>query len=456
VNRVRLLVAVVFLTMTLSVVQAVADISLVADLDSNATNGPDTLLVEPTDTVTVYLWLTGTDSASALGVTIGDTTGSLLWVGDTTGAVYRTPLGWSNGPTVPDGSGWVLLQATDWSGALSLHPPCEFARLQFYVSPGDSCGSLSWDPEMCGWYNQDLGDSVFVSFERPVICVDSVLAAREGDSGGAEASEDPGESSEADQGGSADSPFVRELVVPESVFLFVNGARLKDTISCSWEVGGALRLGGQQALSPGQSQELTLSEARLSEMTKDIPFVLQRIREGIALRQACLEWESAVRSAQRAFYRAYHDTWAESRSETLARVAAAEVLMSEGGEVVSEAGAMWTEGEARITWAGYGHPTVFSETRMRSFQWEDPAPEPSITSARGLLSTLGALLKEGRPSVIVLFRGDIISVSSDTSEHSEVARILAQISASTEDNVVSGHLPREAVLEILRHGGTGQ
>ena len=85
----RLLSAVALMIITLNLGSAEGNISIVADLDSNAANGPDTLLIEPTDTVTVYLWFTGTDSVSAVGVTVGDTSGALSWIRDTTGAVYQ-------------------------------------------------------------------------------------------------------------------------------------------------------------------------------------------------------------------------------------------------------------------------------------------------------------------------------------------------------------------------------
>ncbi|MFH1314071.1 MAG: hypothetical protein ABIJ00_12710 [Candidatus Eisenbacteria bacterium] len=173
--------------------QALAGLSIVADLDSNATNGPDTLQIEPTDTVLVRLWFTGTDSVISYGVTVGDTTGALSWVEETTATIYNSPSGWTNTSVQQDSLGWLLLQATDFSISTPIQVPYEFARLKFYVTPGDSCGTLEWNPDLSAWFNKDVGESTFVAFEGPTICVDSVLDG--GEDGGEQSGgrEDSGE-----------------------------------------------------------------------------------------------------------------------------------------------------------------------------------------------------------------------------------------------------------------------
>ena len=159
----------------LSVSGASASLSIVADLDSNATNGPDTLQIETADTVVVYLWFTGTDSISSFGLTLGDTSGALSWVEESKTVVYNTPNGWSDVDVDEDSLAWLLLQSTDFSFSSPIQPAFEFARLKFFVTPGDSCGTLEWNPDMSGWFNPGVGESTFVAFEGPTICVDSVL-----------------------------------------------------------------------------------------------------------------------------------------------------------------------------------------------------------------------------------------------------------------------------------------
>lgn len=164
-----------------------ASMSIVADLDSNATTGPDTLLIEPTDTVIVYFWFTGTDSIGAFGVTLGDTSGALTWVEEADSLVYDTPAGWTDVSVSDDSLGWILLQSTDFSFSTPIHGPYQFAQLKFFVTPGDSCGSLDWDPDLSGWFESSLGESAFTDFETPLICV-SEIRGRDGggEDGGSE------------------------------------------------------------------------------------------------------------------------------------------------------------------------------------------------------------------------------------------------------------------------------
>lgn len=201
-RRLSVSVVVAVVLMRFFASQAPASISIVADLDSNATNGPDTLQVEPTDTVLVRLWFTGTDSMLSYGVTLGDTSGALSWVEETATAIYNSPSGWTDINVQQDSLGWVLLQATDFAFATPIHAPYEFARLKFFVTAADSCGTLERNLDLCGWFNLDLGTGEFGGFEGPVICVDEVLDG--GGGGGGEPDEPDGDAGE----GEIDEPAV--------------------------------------------------------------------------------------------------------------------------------------------------------------------------------------------------------------------------------------------------------
>ncbi len=92
--------------LALAVTSAPADIGLVADVDGNYQNGPDTLQIEPGDTVLVHVWITGAgDSLVGFGITVGDTSGALVWVEEEGESVYTTPSGWSNSRSRPPGTG---------------------------------------------------------------------------------------------------------------------------------------------------------------------------------------------------------------------------------------------------------------------------------------------------------------------------------------------------------------
>ena len=150
----------------------VADLSIVADLDSNATNGPDSTGIDPGDTVLVRLWITGADSMHAFGITFGDTSGVFEWISDTSSVIYVTPNGWTNTEVRLDTStGWLLLQATDFGLDAPLHTPCEIARLQFTSDDAGECAEFVGDLSISGWMDTDIDGDTFSTFEAAKVCV---------------------------------------------------------------------------------------------------------------------------------------------------------------------------------------------------------------------------------------------------------------------------------------------
>jgi len=120
--------------LVLTLGSASAEISIVADLDSNYTNGPDTLVMDPGDTVLVRVWITGEDSLVAWGMTLGDTSGALQWVEEEAGEIYTVPGGWTGAaPGFDSSTGWLLLQATDFSLNAPMGFPSMVANLRFTV-----------------------------------------------------------------------------------------------------------------------------------------------------------------------------------------------------------------------------------------------------------------------------------------------------------------------------------
>ena len=150
---------------------AEAGLSIVADLDSNATNGPDSTDIDVGDTLVVHVWITGEDSLYSFGITLGDSTGDLSWVEDTTTAIYMTPNGWTDIAVYTDSNGLLLLQSTDFSVNAPLHTPYEVARLKFQGVTGGECPDLVGDLNMSGWMDTNFEELEFDDFEGPNICV---------------------------------------------------------------------------------------------------------------------------------------------------------------------------------------------------------------------------------------------------------------------------------------------
>ncbi|MBM3319867.1 MAG: hypothetical protein FJY73_04250, partial [Candidatus Eisenbacteria bacterium] len=174
--------ACVALLLGLTFTVALADPSIVADLDSNATNGPDTLEVEPGDTVLVRIWITGSsDSLFGFGITVGDTSGVLDWLEDSASAVFVTPVAWTDFAILEDDVGFLLLQPYDFSFSQPLHLPAEVARLRFVATAGGECAPLAWDSTMCGWQNTEFAEGTFAGFEGAVVCVSGEQDEGDGD-----------------------------------------------------------------------------------------------------------------------------------------------------------------------------------------------------------------------------------------------------------------------------------
>jgi hypothetical protein len=238
----------------LTATSALADIGLVADLDGNYQNGPDTLQIEPADTVLVHVWITGQgDSLIGFGITIGDSSGALVWVEEDPDSIYTIPSGWTNPAGLVDALGRVLIQGVDFSFSVPIVLPSQVAELKFTVAPGESCGTIGWDPEMSGWQDWGFRDGLFTSGpQEPVSIGDWPSGGCSGpsDSGGDNASSDDSD----DQPGGGDSfdegptEFTRSFRVPEEDYLFIHGYRVSGKVDCTWTVGGPLLINDYQVL----------------------------------------------------------------------------------------------------------------------------------------------------------------------------------------------------------------
>jgi hypothetical protein len=145
------------LLLGLTATGSLADPSIVADLDSNAMNGPDTLQADVGDTILVRVWITDSaDSLVGFGITLGDTSGTLAWAEGDTDAVYTTPAGWANIPVHVDENDRLLLQGQDFSFSEPLHIPCQVAQLKFVAVSPESCAVFTWDTAISGWQNWEF------------------------------------------------------------------------------------------------------------------------------------------------------------------------------------------------------------------------------------------------------------------------------------------------------------
>ncbi len=220
--------AVVLLALLVLASPALAGLSIVADLDSNSTNGPDSTGVNIGDTLLVRIWLTGTDSLYAFGMTFGDTSGAFEWIADTVTAIYVTPSGWADIDVQIDSNGLLLLQSTDFSVSTLLHTPTEIARLRFKAKTGGECPTFVFDQAISGWMDAAVATDTFSSFEGAKACVAN-------QQGGGAAPESGGEdpSVSGGDGDSEDTPLATDPVVqlPERpITIIENRGQLPDEV----------------------------------------------------------------------------------------------------------------------------------------------------------------------------------------------------------------------------------
>jgi hypothetical protein len=416
--------------------------------------------------VLVHVWITGAgDSLVSIGITLGDTTGALGWIEEDADSFYTTPAGWANIPGHVDSRGRVLIQAADFGHSTPLILPSQVAELKFTMAPGESCGTIGWDPEESGWMDWEftegaLGPTAWASVCREQV-QDGGLEEPAGSDSEVEVSsgEDiPGGPGPGGEGGNTNglpSSFVRRFEVPDEDYLFVHGHRIRGAVECRWTQGGALVVNGYQVLpAPTRLHENRPDEYYRSHYA-GYPFVESQVDSGISWREASRAWMDTVLVLERRIAAAYRVALSSSGSSEEAQQAAERVIAELSPNLVDHTvPARWLNGMLCVPWLGQRYCSwlrLSGETLMAP----PVSQTPSYWTALSLVTNVRELLRAPGPSIFVMpSAGGATGEASNDPIHAEnVEAWLAQIRGSSQDNILPGGLPDYALREILEEGG---
>ena len=466
------IIPLVALILTLSAGLTTADISIVADIDLDYTNGPDSLLMDAGDTVQVNIWITGEDSLVGFGVTLGDTSGALLWIEEPESSVYTTPLGWTNINIMQDSLGWILIQSSDFSASTPLVSPSKVAEMDFVVAPGESCGVIVIDPELSGWQDVEFVEGEFNSYIHTSICVTSV--ERVGGGSGDDPEYGGGYSFNCSDQFVAEQPidfsgyprsYECTFGISESDYLFINGHRLSGMITCSWEAGLPLLVNNYSVLPAPNSSRSPLSSDQKRVLYENVPLVDSLLSIGLSFAEAEIEWKSRVYDLGTYMGRIYFEVWSETSSQPQARETAIAVLAECGKDIVSrDHPPSWSNDILFVHWEGRERVSRYLESFLKKPpiqsnyhpKWYNSLP--TYIKAKKWVDSVKHMLEGYSSSVVIIPSvGGIIGTSTrEVDSRSDYDLLLNQIRSSTEENIVNGPLSESTVLEILLEGGLDQ
>lgn len=472
----RVIASVSLIVFLLAPSLARASLSVVADLDGTIDNGPDTLVIEPTDTFTVAIWITGSDSLHALGLTIGDSAGAFVWIPEDT-SLYATPGTWTDQEVVPNNdSTWFLLQSTDFSVSEPIHANVKIANVKFTITAGESCGTLmgNLSQNMSGWYNSVLGDTLFVGYQGITVCVEEVLDGEGGNGEGSGEGSTEGGSEEAgslSDDSSSDDPsgqdsfptsFTRTYNVTDEDYLFVHGYRLKGLVTFRWSDNSPLYVDDYQVWPKPNDKSREEEIEQLSARYGGYAYVDSLIELGI-------DWESAVSAFKKrrmvivgTVKSAYLSSWRETASVSLARRAAENARLEFSGSMLIAGNQLrWQDGYLFFPWngpqdkIGYYEQYIIHATSMGNSKV--PLFPTYPQASRWVDKIVNSMDSPGPAVVVIPTRGRIRTFSFGGPPSPEFyEKYLSQIEDSTPDEILAGPLSKAAVREILDRGGVMQ
>lgn len=442
----RSLLACVVLLIFSMIVAAHADLSVVLDLDGDETNGPDTLLVELGDTLSVDVWLTGTDTTYGYGITVSDTVDLLSVVADSTQFVYSSPTGWTD-VVVQSSPHAAVLQSTDFGLANQLIPATKAATVRFIVQGSNS---LSIDTLQSAWLSTGLETMSFSGFDGAA-WISTQSASSNG--GG-------NEDGEVASGELDPTTLSGTFEVPDEDFIYIHGYRQTGTVEFSWSVGNPLFMNGLKVL-PGKKAILpTFSDADLERDFSANTHISESVSEaGHTWRDAYYTWYKQCMTLVRTTRAAYQDAWRSSHSREQARQAAQAVVRVTRSTLLDTSEEIdWSNDRMLLPWTHPKHaPSMIWEKRMQEYVPTVSArPHSSLyPKVHNLVASIESTLSSPGPSfVIILESGDrtaLVDPSVDAVEFRQ--RYLSQLEL---EMYTPGILGRQAVKEVRSRGGIDQ
>lgn len=241
-------------------------------------------------------------------------------------------------------------------------------------------------------------------------------------------------------------PYV--LRIAEGNVLFVHGYEYRDSVTFTYESGDSLRIEGMAVMPSPPFPSEPMSEENLAKTYASVPFIVERVEEGLTWREASEEWYRERTKIVSAMKQVYWDVLDSTGSHHGAKVAALEAL----DRTLLDPDKEPTVGRsiARIPWEGSLSEFVDMVRRPKG---EKRPRYPEVTRERAAGYAAGTIKcldgTYGVPWVVVLERRGRTWLSGGEAEEA-----LQQIEWAWRGDFTKGPLDETGLREILsRIGG---
>lgn len=424
------------------------------DITSDINDCPDTLTnVSLLDTLSASVWLTGSDTLNALGLSIVFDPGELTIIADPAGTNYRTPSAWTNVSMLIEDDR-ILLQSTDFSLQAPLVLPAEIAVIKLLGSGLDSCVSVGLDFSGSGTMTTQFVTSAPTSSCGVEICFTGVQQSAT--SGGGE-----GGSTESTISNSPQNPssFEEAFEVNEDSYLYVQGKRLRGSIEWKWEESTGLSANEERVLPTRDKHDIYAGfEDQLISLHNNTPMVQHLWEEGSDTLEAIAAWDRAVGGLVGKIHTVYYSSYHQDQDSVAARKAVELETLSSYDTLLCVGGVSWEQDLFQLELRGDVAPVRKIERKLMSRPTAVRGRLPSYNKARELVLLVKSVLTTETAAIFCVPEGGDFFIIKNGERDTDglVQEAMQQLTSSSLATLAPGPFRETALREILVHGGIEQ
>jgi hypothetical protein len=249
-------------------------------------------------------------------------------------------------------------------------------------------------------------------------------------------------------GEEGDMEFPYILRIAEGNVLFAHGYEYRDSVAFTYEPGDSLRIEGMAILPSPPFPSEPMSEENLAKTYARVPFIVERVEEGLTWREASEEWykeRAKILLAMKQVYWGVLDSTGSHDKASAAALAALDRSLLDPDKEPTVGRTI-----ARIPWEGsigeFANMVRHPKGEKRS-RYPEVTLERATGYAAGIIKCLDGTY--GVPWVVVLERRGRKRLAGGEAEEA-----LQQIELAWRGDFIKGPLDKTALKEILsRIGG---
>jgi hypothetical protein len=242
-----------------------------------------------------------------------------------------------------------------------------------------------------------------------------------------------------------DIEFPYVLRIAEGNVLVVHGHVFRDSVVFTWRPDDSLRIEGMAVMPAPPVPPKTFTEEELSESSRNVPFIADRVKQGSTWREARNEFRRACLQVESEMLETYWAVMDSTGSPELARQA---VLGSVDPSLFADGTVpRITQSSIRVTWQNHMTQRIPLGKREPFRPPDDEVPSPKEKAVRYTVSASRWLDRQGAtPWVAVVDRRGIAGMSG-----SEAFEAIHQIEMAGHGQFVEGPLDEFTLEEIAVH-----